>query len=39
MPLLGVGPAIGFVEARFITIRTSGGATNLFPISAGFVLR
>jgi hypothetical protein len=39
LSLLGVGPAIGFVEARFITIRTSGGATNLFPISAGFVLR
>src|SRR5437899_4902130 len=37
--LLGVGPALGFVEARFVTIRTSGGATNLFPISAGLVLR
>jgi len=37
--LLGVGPALGFVEARFVTIRTSGGATNLFPISAGIVLR
>lgn len=39
LSLLGLGPAIGFVEARFITIRTGGGATNLFPISAGFVLR
>jgi hypothetical protein len=39
LSLLGLGPALGFVEARFITIRTSGGATNLFPISAGFVLR
>jgi hypothetical protein len=39
LSLLGVGPALGFVEARFMTIRTSGGATNLFPISAGFVLR
>jgi hypothetical protein len=38
LSLLGLGPALGFVEARFITIRTSGGATNLFPISAGFVL-
>ena len=39
LALLGLGPALAFVEARFITIRTSGGATNLFPISAGFVLR
>jgi hypothetical protein len=39
LSLLGLGPAIGFVEARFITIRTSGGATNLVPISAGLVLR
>ncbi len=39
LALLGLGPALGFVEARFITIGTSGGATNLFPISAGFVLR
>jgi len=39
LSLLGLGPALAFVEARFITIRTSGGSTNLFPISAGFVLR
>jgi hypothetical protein len=39
LALLGLGPALAFVEARFITIRTSGGATNLFPISAGLVLR
>ncbi len=39
LAFLGLGPALAFVEARFITIRTSGGATNLFPISAGFVLR
>ena len=39
LSLLGVGPALGFVEARFMTIRTSSGATNLFPISAGFALR
>ena len=37
--VLGVGPALAFVEARFVTIRASGGATNLFPISAGLVLR
>jgi hypothetical protein len=37
--LLGVGPALGFVEARFVTIRSSGGATNLFLISAGIALR
>jgi hypothetical protein len=39
LSLREVGPALGFVEARFITIRTSGGATNLFPVSAGFELR
>jgi hypothetical protein len=39
LSLLGLGPALGFVEARFITIRTSGGATNFVPISAGFTLR
>jgi hypothetical protein len=39
LSLMGLGPALGFVEARFMTIRTSGGATNLFPISAGFVVR
>jgi len=39
LSLVGVGPALGFVEARFITIRTSGGATNLFPLSAGFAVR
>lgn len=39
LSLLGLGPAIGFIDARFNTIGTSGGATNLFPISAGFVLR
>ncbi len=39
LSLFGVGPALGFVEARFITIRTSRGATNLFPISAGLALR
>ena len=39
LSLFGVGPALGFVEARFITIRTSRGATNLLPISAGLALR
>jgi hypothetical protein len=34
-----MGPAVGFVRARFLTIRTSGDATNLSPISAGFVLQ
>ncbi len=38
LSMLGVGGALGFVETRFITIRTSGGATNLFPISVGVVL-
>jgi hypothetical protein len=37
--VLGLGPALGFVEVRVLTIRTSGGATNLFPISVGFALR
>ena len=39
LSLLGVGPALGFVEARFMTIRANSGATNLFPISAGLALR
>jgi outer membrane protein with beta-barrel domain len=39
LSLLGVGPALGFAEVRVITIRTSGGATNLFPLSVGFALR
>lgn len=36
--LFRVGPAFAFLEARYITIRTSGGATNLFPVSAGVFL-
>ena len=39
LSLLGMGPAVGFVEARFMTVRRSGGATNLFPITAGLALR
>jgi hypothetical protein len=32
-----VGPAMGFLEARYVTIRTSGTPTNLFPVTLGFV--
>jgi hypothetical protein len=32
---LGLGPAAGFVEARFLTIRTSGTPTNLLPVTLG----
>ena len=32
---LGVGPMKLFGEARFITVRTSGGAVNFFPVSVG----
>ena len=35
---LGVGPVKMFGEARFITVRTSGGATNFFPLSVGLSL-
>jgi hypothetical protein len=38
LSFLGLGPAIAFVEARFITIRTPQTPTNLFPLSVGFVL-
>ena len=38
----GVGVRVGgiglFVEARFLSIRTSGASTNLIPISAGILL-
>jgi Outer membrane protein beta-barrel domain len=32
---LGAGPMKVFAEARFITVRTSGSATNFFPVSVG----
>jgi hypothetical protein len=32
---LGVGPMKLFGEARFITVRTTGGALNFFPVSVG----
>jgi hypothetical protein len=32
---LELGPAMGFVEARYLTIRTSGTPTNLFPVTLG----
>src|SRR5260370_229341 len=35
--VLGLGPAIGFVEGRYMTIRTSGTPTNLFPVTLGLV--
>jgi Outer membrane protein beta-barrel domain len=37
LAVLGLGPAIGFVEARYLTIRTSGAPTNLFPVTLGLV--
>ncbi|HYK82142.1 MAG TPA: hypothetical protein VEU55_03280 [Gemmatimonadales bacterium] len=37
LALLGVGPALGFLEARYMTIRTSGRGTNFFPITLGLV--
>jgi hypothetical protein len=37
LAVLGLGPAIGFVEARYLTIRTSGTPTNLFPVTLGLV--
>jgi len=37
LAVLGLGPAIGFIEARYLTIRTSGTPTNLFPVSLGLV--
>jgi len=35
LAVLGLGPAIGFVEGRYLTIRTSGTPTNLFPVTLG----
>jgi hypothetical protein len=32
---LGLGSVVGFVEARFLTIRTSGTPTNLLPLTIG----
>lgn len=37
LAVLGLGPAIGFVEARYLTIRTSTMPTNLFPVTLGLV--
>ena len=31
----GMGPAHFFVEARWVSVRTSGAATNFFPLTAG----
>ena len=33
---LGFGPMHVFGEARFISVRTSGSATNFFPVTVGF---
>src|SRR6058998_3655349 len=32
---VGMGPAHFFVEARWVSVRTSGAATNFFPLTAG----
>ena len=32
---VGVGPVHAFVEGRFLSVRTEGGATNFIPVTAG----